>query len=112
MCRLPGFLSFTPDPAGEKIRGAVEDTSSQADMTRAQADSPGAVFEVGLRENRVSQSGGGQQNNCHTDTHGLSFPHACMAKCLLAEFHLNSPAETTVGTVPEENSSVTAWRRH
>lgn len=54
-----GFLSLSPGPAGDEIRGAVGDTSSHADMTRAQADSPGAVFEVGLRENRVSQSDGG-----------------------------------------------------
>lgn len=54
-----GFLSFSLGPEGDKIRGAVEDTSSQADMTRAQADSPGAVFEVGLRENRVSHSDAG-----------------------------------------------------
>lgn len=54
-----GFLLFSPGPAGDKIRSVVEDTSSQADMTGAQADSPGAVFEVGLRENRVSQSDGG-----------------------------------------------------
>lgn len=54
-----GFLSFSPGPAGDKIRGAVENASRYADMTRAKADSPGAVFEVGLRENRVSLSDGG-----------------------------------------------------
>lgn len=78
-------------------------------MTRAEADSPRAVFEVGLRENRVSLSDGGLQNNCHTDTHGLFFPCICMAKCLLADFHLKSAtAVTAVGTVTEENSSMSA----
>lgn len=101
---FPGFLSFSMGPLGEKFRGAVEDTSSQADMTRAQADSHRAVFEVGLRENRVSQSNDGEQNNCRTDTHGLSFPYTCTAKCLLAEFHLNSPTVTTVGQLKKKTA--------
>lgn len=77
-----GFLSFSPGPAGDKIRGAVEDTSSQADMTRAQAGSPGAVFEVGLRENRVMV--GSRITVTLTPTGSLSHSHAWQSVCWLS----------------------------
>lgn len=77
-----GFLSLSPGPAGGKIRAAVEDTSSQADMTRTQADSPGAVFEVGLRENRVMV--GSKITVTLTHTSLLSHTHAWKSVCSLS----------------------------